>query len=85
MSYNMAMKEANIADFKNHLSYFISQVEKGEEIEIRKRNVPVAKVIPVNKHEVNKTKLGCGKGAVIFTNADLTEPIIPIDQWDMHK
>ena len=77
MSYNITMKMANIAVFKNNLSYFISIVEKGEEIEVCKRNIPVAKVLPVNRVHENKTKLGCGRGTVPFTKADLTEPFIP--------
>jgi prevent-host-death family protein len=40
------MKVANIAELKNNLSKFISFVEQGEVVEICKRNVPVAKLIP---------------------------------------
>jgi prevent-host-death family protein len=78
------MKMANIADFKNNLSYYISLVEKGEEIEVCRRNIPVAKVTPVNHIHQNKTELGCGRGSVQFTEADLTEPLIPENRWDMH-
>ncbi|MCK4831087.1 type II toxin-antitoxin system prevent-host-death family antitoxin, partial [bacterium] len=50
MDYNIDMKMANIADFKNRLSYFISLVEKGEEIKVCKRNVPIAKVTPIKSN-----------------------------------
>lgn len=76
------MKIANIADFKNHLSRFLKMVEKGEEIEIHKRNVPIAKVTPIRKHKGNKTVLGCGKGSVKILG-DITEPLIPEENWDM--
>jgi dethiobiotin synthetase len=36
MTHYKYMKEANIVEFKNHLSEMIAQVENGEEIEIRK-------------------------------------------------
>jgi prevent-host-death family protein len=81
----MAMLMANIADFKNNLSYFISRVEKGEEIEVCKRNIPVAKVMPISRICQNKTELGCGRGSVQFTEADLTEPFIPESSWEMHS
>lgn len=45
--YNVAMKIANVAEFKNHLSEYLAAVQNGEELEIRKRNVPLARVVPV--------------------------------------
>ncbi len=76
------MKAANIADFKNHLSRYLSLVERGEEIEVRKRNVPIARVVPVLKPKKNQTVLGCGTGSVRIIG-DLTEPLIPIENWNM--
>jgi len=83
MDYNIDMKMANIADFKNRLSYFISLVEKGEEIKVCKRNVPIAKVTPIKSNNGNRTILGCGKGTVKFLSGDLSEPFIPPENWDM--
>jgi len=40
------MKVANIGEFKNNLSKFISFVAQGEVVQICKHNVPVAKLIP---------------------------------------
>ncbi len=45
----MAMRIANIAELKNRLSEYLSLIEKGEEVEIRKRNVPVARVVPLRR------------------------------------
>jgi len=70
------MKIANIAEFKNNLSRYLAAVEQGEEIEVRKRNVPVARVVPISRSHKNLTVLGCGRGSVI-TKGDLTEPLIP--------
>lgn len=80
----MVMKTANIADFKTNLSSFISMVEKGEEIEICKHNIPVARVLPLSRKVINKTKLGCGLKTVRI-NTDLTEPAISPSAWEMLK
>ena len=82
MAYIMAMKVANIAELKNKISEFISAVEKGEEVEVRKRNVPIARIVPIRKGKANATKLGCGKETGRITG-DLTEPLIPEDSWEM--
>ena len=76
------MKVANIADFKNHLSRFLSMVENGEEIEVRKRNIPIARVIPIQQTKKNKTVLGCGRESVKI-RCDLTGPLIPPEDWNM--
>jgi prevent-host-death family protein len=67
---------------KNRISESISAVEKGEEIEVRKSNVPIARIVPIRKGKANATKLGCGKktGRII---GELTEPLIPEDSWEM--
>jgi prevent-host-death family protein len=78
----MAMKIANIAELKNRISEYLSAVENGEEVEVRKRNVPIARIVPVEKAGGNRTVLGCGResGRII---GDITEPLIPEDDWEM--
>jgi prevent-host-death family protein len=76
------MKVANIAEFKNNLSRFLIYVQQGEIVEVRKRNVPVARVVPVEKNERNKTRLGVGADTVNVL-ADLTEPLIAESDWEM--
>ena len=78
----MAMKVANIAEFKNHLSEYLAAVADGEEVEIRKRNAPLARVVPIRAPGRNRTVLGCGAGTVVV-KADLTEPMIPPEDWGM--
>jgi prevent-host-death family protein len=77
------MKIINITELKNHINSYLSLVEAGEEIEVRKRNIPIAKVIPIAKKRKNKTMLGCSKGSVIVSG-DLTEPMIHENDWEMH-
>lgn len=83
-AYSFHMKTTNIGELKDNLSKFISLVERGESVEIRKRNIPIALLIPLSTGKYdNKTKLGCGLGTV-KAKGDLTEPLIPEDSWDMH-
>jgi len=77
------MKIANIAELKNRLSEYLSLVEKGEEIEIRKRNIPVARVVPMRRRTVNRP-LGAGAGTVKI-RGKLTDPLIPADVWDASR
>ena len=77
------MKEANIAELKNNISKYLSLVEKGEEIKICKRNIPIAYLVPIAPDgKKNQTKLGCGRGSVKIKD-DLTEPMIPDENWEM--
>lgn len=82
MAHIIAMKIAKIAELKNRISEFISAVEKGEEVEVRKRNAPIARIVPIRKGKANATKLGCGKGTGRILG-DMTEPLIPEDSWEM--
>jgi len=80
----MPMKIASIADLKNRISEYFSAVEKGEEVEVRKRNVPIARIVPIEKKQANLTRLGCGKGTGRIL-ADPTAPFISEEDWHMIK
>ncbi|RLE32433.1 MAG: type II toxin-antitoxin system prevent-host-death family antitoxin [Acidobacteria bacterium] len=82
LAYIMGMKIANIAEFKNSLSSYLAAVALGEEVEIRKRNIPIARVVPVQTQRKNETVLGCGRGSVRI-NGDLTDPLMPENDWEM--
>ncbi len=81
-AYNMAMKIANVAEFKNHLSEYLAAVANGEQVEVRKRNMPLARVVPIRQPDRNRTVLGCGKGSVVV-KTDLTAPMLPEADWEM--
>jgi prevent-host-death family protein len=76
------MKSVNLAEFKAHLSAFIQDVQNGEGLQVCKRNVPVARLLPAEGPQRNHTKLGCGVGTGEIL-CDPTEPGIPEDDWDM--
>jgi prevent-host-death family protein len=82
MAYFIVMKVANTADFKNRISEYLSAVEKGEEVEVRRRNVPIARVVPIKKSLPNATALGCGRGTGRIL-ADPTLPFIAEEDWAM--
>ena len=41
------MKSVNIAELKNRLSLYLNEVKAGEEILVRDRDQPVARIIPL--------------------------------------
>ena len=43
------MKSVNIAELKNHLSVYLNKVRGGEEIIVRDRNLPIARIVPLNR------------------------------------
>lgn len=74
-----SVDQANIAEFKNRLSEFLHRVEQGKSVEICKRNVPIARIVPIGPPQANKTKLGCGRDTIVI-EGDVTEPA---SEWDM--
>jgi len=45
------MRSVNIADLKNHLQAYLDQVRQGEEILIKDRREPIAKIVPFSTAE----------------------------------
>jgi len=76
----MAMKVANVAELKNRLGEFLTVVEQGQEVEVRRRNIPIARLVPIHPQAPNLTQLGCGLNTVEI-QADLTEPQLPASEW----
>ena len=40
------MRSANIADLRDHLTQYLQEVRQGEEIIVRDRQRPIAKIVP---------------------------------------
>jgi len=51
------MKTVNIAELKNRLSTYVGFARNGEEIVIRDRNLPVAKLVPFIADDANEEEL----------------------------
>ena len=77
----MVMKIAHIAELKNRLSEYMRLVEGGEEVEIRKHNVPIARVVPLRRKVSTAERLGAGAGTVKIRGS-LTESMIPPRAWN---
>lgn len=41
------MKSTNIADLRNHLTRYLKEVRAGEEIIVRDRQLPIARIVPL--------------------------------------
>ena len=78
------MTMVNVVDMKSNFSRYLKAAQEGEEVTICLRNKPVARlqIIQTTEKAVNNTKLGCLAASVITTD-DLTEPAIPVEDWDM--
>lgn len=51
------MRSVNVAKLKNELSKYLSFAKNGEEIVIRDRNLPVAKLVPFTAEDTNEEEL----------------------------
>ena len=51
------MRSVNVAELKNRLSKYLAFAKEGEEIIIRDRNLPVAKLIPFSSEEASEEEL----------------------------
>jgi len=76
------MTTANVAEIKNHFSSYLKMVMHGEPVEVCKRNVAVARMVPVSPKPINKTTLGCGRGSVTISG-EITDPILEESSWNM--
>ena len=43
------MKAVNISELKDHLSEYLRKVEGGVTVEVRDRNRPIARIVPIEK------------------------------------
>ena len=82
----MAMSTTvNIAEFKDRFSELLAMVEKGGEVIVCRRNVPMARVEPIRQSKKpSRSVVGCMKGTVQI-HGDLAEPCIPEESWEMLK
>ncbi len=68
------MQQVNIREARAQLSRLIRKVQAGEEIIIARRNIPVAKLAPLDAVKPDR-RLGGLKGMVIEMSEDSDEPL----------
>ncbi|PWU04345.1 MAG: hypothetical protein C5B51_17075 [Terriglobia bacterium] len=63
--YNGHVRTVNIAELKDRLSLFLHRVRAGEEVLIRDRNLPIAKIAPLHGADSDELSLvACGQMTV---------------------
>jgi antitoxin (DNA-binding transcriptional repressor) of toxin-antitoxin stability system len=70
------MRSVNVAELKNQLSKYLTFAKNGEEIIIRDRRLPVAKLIPFPAGDANQQELllvAAGKLRMPRESADLEQ------------
>jgi prevent-host-death family protein len=51
------MRSVNVAKLKNQLSKYLTYAKSGEEVLIRDRNLPVAKLVPLSAEDADDQEL----------------------------
>src|SRR2546422_842508 len=68
------MRSVNIAQLKNQLSQYLQHVRAGEEVLIRDRNLPIAKLVPLSSTETSAEELAlAAAGRLLLPVQDLDE------------
>jgi prevent-host-death family protein len=57
MKKESRMRSVNVAELKNRLSKYLTFAKSGEEVVIRDRNLPVAKLVPFNSEDADDQDL----------------------------
>lgn len=70
--YNGHMRSVNIAELKNSLSAWLKVVQSGEEVVIRDRRVPVARIVPMHD-DLDATE------AALVASGQLQMPVEALD------
>jgi prevent-host-death family protein len=68
------VRTVNIAELKNQLSSFLYRVREGEELIVRDRNLPIAKIIPLGSDDMDPEELS------LVASGQMTLPKQELDQ-----
>jgi len=79
------VRQMAAGEFKAHCLAVMDEVARTREpVVITKRGKPVAKMVPVEKPKPRKL-LGSLEGVLLPARGDLTEPTVPLEDWEMLK
>ena len=82
------MKSVNVAEFRNNLSSYLSEVKAGQEIVVRDRTGPIAQIIPLKPLSEDERELlalavegkaRLGEGAIGEEFWELPGPYVPLE------
>ena len=74
------MRTVNIAELKNRLSAYLNEVKAGQELLVRDRNVPIARIVPLRADDYGTERLRlAAEGRIRLGSGE------PLDDsfWDM--
>jgi prevent-host-death family protein len=57
MSEDLEMRSVNVAELKNQLSKYLKFAKRGEEVVIRDRSLPIAKLVPFTTEDATEEEL----------------------------
>jgi prevent-host-death family protein len=69
------MRTVNIGELKNQLSAYLQYVRNGEEVIVRDRNTPVARILPIHADSLSEHE------AKLVASGAMTLPLEEMD-WD---
>lgn len=72
------MKTVGIAELKNRLSHYLEGVQRGEEILIRDRNKPIARIVPLKSSEFTEEELALAAAGILRLPE---QAALPADFW----
>jgi prevent-host-death family protein len=73
------MKSVNVAELKNRLSAYLSFARNGEEIIIRDRNLPIAKLVPFSAGDASEDEI------LLVAAGKMRLPKVPLDRGALWK
>ena len=72
------MRSVNIATLKNQLSRYLNEVRRGEEVLVRDRKTPIAKIVPLSRAPEAEEAALVAAGLL-----RLPEAALPASFWSM--
>ncbi len=73
------MRTVNVAKLKNQLSRYITFAKAGEEVIIRERNLPVAKLVPFSPQDATEEELR------LVAEGKMRLPLVHLNPKDLLK
>ncbi len=80
------MESITTHEAKTHISAILRRVERGEEIQIMRGEVPVAKLVPLKKgRHQSRPKVGTITSPRIVCSEDAFKPLTEVEmsEWDL--
>jgi len=77
------MSVATIEELEQNLAGYLAEVQRGNEVLICHRDVPVARLMPLPPPQRRVKRKAGWAGDSVRVLGDLTEPCMPLEDWDM--